>query len=175
MKNILCLILLGLFSNSAFSQTFRLYTDDMSGDEFLIEDKQEITYNGDSKSEGVIWSLTTRKKEGVWTASGLSLKVYGLSCLENTEVIIMFEDGTKITTTQWNKFNCDEDVWTTQSKSELEMLKTLPIKKIRVTNGRSFKSYDFPSVSPSMSVHYNKLLKSLDDGNANGFAKYVKD
>jgi len=175
MKNILCLILLGLFSNSAFSQTFRLYTDDMTGDEFLIEDKQEITYNGESKSKGVIWGLSTRKKEGVWTASGLSLVVIGLSCVENTEVIVMFEDGTKLTATQWNKFNCDDDVWTNQSKSELEMLKTLPIKKIRVTNGRSYESYDFPSVSPSMSIYYNKLLKSLDDGNANGFAKHVED
>lgn len=175
MKNVLCLILLVLFSKSALSQTFRLYTDDMTGDEFLIEDKQEITYNGDSKSEGVIWSLTTRKKEGVWTAAGLSLKVYGLSCLENTEVIIMFEDGTKLTALQWNKFNCDDNVWTNQSKSELEMLKTLSIKKIRVTNGRSFKMFDFPSVSPNMSTHYNKLLKSLDDGNVNGFAKHVED
>lgn len=175
MKNVLWLILLGVFSYSTFSQTFSLYSDDMTGKEYLLVGEKEITYNGDSKTEGVVWGVSTRKKEGVWTASGLSLTVIGLSCLENTEVIVMFEDGTKLTAIQWNKFNCDDNVWTTQSNSELEMLRTLPIKKIRVTNKRNYKMYDFPSISPDMSTYYMKLFKSLDDGNANGFAKYVED
>jgi|LauGreDrversion4_2_1035121.scaffolds.fasta_scaffold145081_2 hypothetical protein len=175
MKRLFLLSLFLLLSTDIIAQKFQILKDDMSDKEYMVIKDKEITYSGESRSKGVVWGMSCLKKGDIWVAKGLSLKIYGLSCLENTEVIILFEDGSKIITNQWNDFNCEENVWTDLDETQLNQLKTLPIKKIRVTNKRNFESYDFTTVSSSMRVYYNKLLNSLEEGNSKGFETYVEE
>lgn len=62
-------------------------------------------------------------------------------CNENDEMIILFETGDKITLKSWKKFNCDGVSYFKLNYSEYKLLKTTPIQKIRLTNGRTFDSY----------------------------------
>ena len=164
-------LLLGiiLLSLNSYGQRFVKMVDEFSDKEYVVVEEMEITYNGDSMTEGVLWGLMTSKKGDQWEVSSLSLGVYGLGCVENTEVIIIFENGEKITKTQWNKFNCDGNAWMRPNSSDIELMKTQPISKMKITNGRNYKSYTFSDLNDSMKNYFINLFKSLDDGNTNGF------
>jgi hypothetical protein len=171
MKNLLVVVIV-LCCQLSFAQTLTRYVDDMDDKDYLLTDLRGITYDGDSKSDGVIWDFFTTKKDGKWVVTDISLKVVGLGCVEETTVIIMFENDEKITLEQWNKFNCDGNVWLTSYAQDYELLKTQPIKKIRVTNGRNFESFNFSDLEDYMKNFYINLIKSLDEGNENGFVIY---
>ena len=64
-------------------------------------------------------------------------------------MIILFKDGSKITLTSWNKFNCDGDAYFSLNAEQRLSLSTLPVKTIRVTNGYTFESI-------TVSEGYNK-------------------
>jgi len=65
----------------------------------------------------------------------------GSNCVENNELVILFDDDTKITLTSWNKFNCDGNAWFNLEPNEIETLSKLKIKKIKITNGSTFDSF----------------------------------
>lgn len=62
-------------------------------------------------------------------------------CVEKSEMIFLFEDGTKINFFSWNKFNCDGNSWFEVSESNAEALATKELKKIKFINGRGFDSF----------------------------------
>ncbi|MEJ6694274.1 MAG: hypothetical protein QNK51_00410 [Chitinophagales bacterium] len=168
MKKSLLLGVLFLSLNS-YGQKFVKMVDEFEDTEYVIVDGKEVTYNGDSESEGVLWGLNTSKIEGQFEVTNISLGVYGLGCVEETNVIIIFENGEKINKTQWNKFNCEGDVWIRPNISDIELISNQPVSSIRVTNGRNFESYTFRDLDESMKNYFINLFKSLDDGNTNGF------
>lgn len=160
----------------SYAQSVELIVDEMTDNQYLVVVDKHITYDGESRSDGVVWDMSFRKKGDSWKISGVSLKVYGLSCLENTTVIVLFEDGDKITLQQWNKFNCKENVWTNQTASELEKLRTKKIKKVRVTNGRSYESYEWDVTDDPLSEYYIEIIKQFDEGVEKGeFPIYVEE
>lgn len=63
------------------------------------------------------------------------------SCNENDEIIILLENGSKITKKSWKKFNCEGETYFDLDRNDIESLKSSPISKIRMTNGRSYDSY----------------------------------
>ena len=72
------------------------------------------------------------------------LKTYGLGdCNENNELIIMFEDDSKILMRSVGSFNCDGSSFYVLTGSDKKKLSKLKIKKIRYTNGRSHKSLTY--------------------------------
>jgi hypothetical protein len=73
--------------------------------------------------------------------NGISVKVIGLECVEKTELLFLFEDNSKLSITSWNEFNCKGNAWYQLSSKQISELSTKEIKKIRVTNGRNYKSY----------------------------------
>jgi hypothetical protein len=71
----------------------------------------------------------------------LSIKMVNIgNCVENNTLIIMFEDTSKIFLTSWNKFNCEGNAWFKLEESDIKMLSTKKLLKIKITNGRSFES-----------------------------------
>lgn len=62
-------------------------------------------------------------------------------CVENCEIIFLFEDGTKINLFSWNKFNCDGNSWFHIEENQAEMLATKELKKVKFINGRSYDSF----------------------------------
>lgn len=81
-------------------------------------------------------------KENQWVVfDGLIIKSAGIgNCVENAEVIFLFEDGTKTSVTSWNKFNCEGKSYFNSRLGLFDFL-CKPIKAIRFTNGRTYDSY----------------------------------
>jgi len=71
----------------------------------------------------------------------VSMVNIGSNCVENNELVILFDDDTKITLTSWNKFNCDGNAWFNLEPNEIETLSKLKIKKIKITNGSTYDSF----------------------------------
>jgi hypothetical protein len=63
------------------------------------------------------------------------------NCNENNKLIILFEGGEKLQLVSWNKFNCKGTAYFSVLPKYKKKLMTLPIEKVRITNGRSYKSY----------------------------------
>lgn len=62
-------------------------------------------------------------------------------CNENNELIILFDNGEKITARSWNKFNCDGTAYFYLTANDKELLRTQTLFKIRILNGRTYESY----------------------------------
>jgi hypothetical protein len=62
-------------------------------------------------------------------------------CVEKSEIIFLFEDGTKINLMSWNKFNCDGNSWFEIGDSDAEVLATKELRKVKFINGRSYDSF----------------------------------
>jgi hypothetical protein len=76
-----------------------------------------------------------------FTFSMITSKLVNLGlCTENVTLIIVFENGDKVTVESWNKFNCDGDAYFYLNKSDIDKLSTLAISKIRITNGYTYES-----------------------------------
>lgn len=62
-------------------------------------------------------------------------------CNKNDEIIILFENNEKIKIKSWNKFNCDGEAYFNLTKSDVILLKSQPILKIRMMNGYTYDSF----------------------------------
>ena len=62
-------------------------------------------------------------------------------CVEKSEIIFLFEDGSKINLISWNKFNCDGNSWFEIGDSDAEVLATKELRKVKFINGRSYDSF----------------------------------
>lgn len=62
-------------------------------------------------------------------------------CVEKSEIIFLFEDGSKINLISWNKFNCDGNSWFEIPESDSEILSTKELRKVKFINGRSYDSF----------------------------------
>jgi hypothetical protein len=62
-------------------------------------------------------------------------------CVEKSEMIFLFEDGTKINFLSWNKFNCDGNSWFEISETNADVLATKELIKVKFINGRGYDSF----------------------------------
>ena len=85
-------------------------------------------------------NITVKKDEQV--INDLIITMVGLeSCNESNKMIILFENGEKLNLVSWNKFNCKGTAYFSLTPSQINKLKENEITKIRLTNGKSYKSY----------------------------------
>ena len=62
-------------------------------------------------------------------------------CVEKSEIIFLFEDGSKINLISCNKFNCNGNSWFEIGDSDAEVLATKELRKVKFINGRSYDSF----------------------------------
>jgi hypothetical protein len=68
--------------------------------------------------------------------------IYGLGgCVENSTIIVLLQGDRRITIKSWNKFNCDGTAYFDVPYEDIELLRTYPIVKIRITNGFNYEEY----------------------------------
>lgn len=127
--------------NSAGELFVAKHVDDMtdkvyyySSERLVCQDKAKdvgfaLEYQIDGKSDNSI------------KITGFSLQVVGLECLENVELLFLFDDNSKLSLKSWNKFNCEGNAWYQLTASQIKELSSKSFKKIRVQNGRNYKSY----------------------------------
>lgn len=116
------------------------------------------------------WVKLDFSKDGdskLWKYEGLTAMASGLgTCHENDYLIILFDDGTKLRTNMWNKFNCDGDIYLDWDKELETALRTKPIKIVRLTNGRSFNSYEKEFSKAEDKNYFITFFKKLDEFNS---------
>lgn len=116
------------------------------------------------------WVKLDFSKDGdskLWKYEGLTAMASGLgTCHENDYLLILFDDGTKLRTDMWNKFNCEGDIYLDWDKELETALRTKPIKIVRLTNGRSFDSYEKEYTKAEDKNYFITFFKKLDEFNS---------
>lgn len=129
-----------LFTTTTFAQDyeFELVKDDMSGKTYYIADPL-IKVDEDS-NKGLRLELFYNPNTG--KASSLYVKHLGLSnCSDEDQLIIMFEDGSRIFKRSYYSFNCEGKAMFHLTKKEVKKLKSMAISKVRITSGNTFSSF----------------------------------
>ncbi len=163
MKKII-LILTMLISLISFSQTTdSIYvmkeTDSMNDKTYFYPNKAFVIKN----ETGKIGFRVSVHIDGDLSFSMITVTMVGIgSCNENDEIIILLENGTKITKKSWAEFNCDGKAYFNLDESEITLIKTSPISKIRLTNGRTYESYT-GDIKPSDKRWFIQLFYCLDN------------
>jgi len=148
------------------------HVDDMTDKVFYYSSKKLICQDK-AKGEGFALSYDfDGKTDNTIKISGLSLKVVGLDCVENTELLFLFDDDSKLSIKSWNDFNCKGNAWYQLTSSQTNELGSKTIKKIRVQNGRNYKSYTHELEGADKSYLIN-MFKSVENKDVR--AKQLKD
>lgn len=152
-----------LFSVMSFGQNnykFQYYKDIMTDKEYILS-KQKL-WCVENKEKAFVVSLSWAFKKGVITYEGINVKSVGIgNCVENDDLIILFDDDTKITLKSWNKFNCEGKSYFDLNGSQLKGL-TKSVKAIRFQNGRDFSSLTFTLIKDEDKTFFIDAQKSLD-------------
>lgn len=177
MKNTTSILVALLISISSFGQTKKPATppqktfslvyekDKMTDNEYLFCNWNLVAKK--TQNTGFLLKIYFRKEDSVWVYSGLTSVVAGIGgCHENDYLIIMFDDSTKVRTDMWNDFDCAGDVYFDFSRELEEMLRTKPINTIRLTNGRTYDSYQVTYTKKEDKDYFITYFKKLDEFNA---------
>ena len=80
------------------------------------------------------------------------------ACYDNSTMIFLFTDNSWLTRHQLNTFTCRGPVFFRVSEAALA---SRAIKKIRITNGRTFDSYTTNVLGKIDSLHFQRILTAL--------------
>lgn len=134
-------------------------SDAMSGETYVYGNRSFIVANDEStKGFKVDTYIKSDLSFGMITVKMVNIG----NCNENDEIIILFENGEKITKKSWKKFNCDGEAYFNLSESDIQVLRTQPISKIRMTNGRTYDSYT-GDVKSKDKRYFIQLFYALDN------------
>jgi hypothetical protein len=97
--------------------------------------------------------------------SGVDVKSVGIGgCVEKSQLIILLENGEKVTLNSWNKFNCDGLSYFFLRPQDELLLSSQPITKIRFQNGRTYDNLtmNVPKTDREKIIQTINALKSKD-------------
>ena len=162
MRKVFTILMVALFSTISFGQSIEKHLDVMEDKTYWLAYGSPIYYTGDGEGFALRPFLGGRKNEhGIPSVDALHVKTVGLGCVENMEMIILFEDGSKMTRKSLNKFNCDGNSYFLLNEKSVDELSTKEISTVRVTNGRNYKSHTIKSEDPS---YFIRLKELIDNG-----------
>ena len=163
MKKLITSLLL-LISLSVFSQQDNyklLYYKDIMTDKEYVFSREKIQCFEDVK-KGFIVGISWKYDKNKIIYSGLTVVSAGIgACVEKDDLIILFEDDTKISLKSWNDFNCKGRSYFDLYGTELNNL-TKKIKAIRFQNGRDYSSYTFNLIKETDKTFFIDAKASLD-------------
>ena len=142
MKKVLLVLGMVAMTICSFAQvTIERSVDEMTDKVSYRPSERFIAANAE-QTKGCAIDMVIDEKNGLKQADFMAITMVGLSpCNENNTLIVLFENGEKFTLNSWNKFNCKGFAYFTLSKSNIKALSSNPISKVRITNGKSYKSY----------------------------------
>lgn len=160
MTLMMCLMTMVSFGqNSADSVYVIKETDAMSNKTYVYGNRAFIVANDAGK---VGFRVDTYIRDNM-SFGFITVTMVGIgSCNENDEIIILFENGEKITKKSWKDFNCEGEAYFNLTKKEIDLLRTQPISKIRMTNGRTYDSYT-GDVKAKDKRYFIQLFYALDN------------
>lgn len=161
MTLMMCFMSLTSFAQTANADSVYVIkeSDAMSGETYVYGNRAFIVANDEStKGFKVDTYIKSDLSFGMITVKMVNIG----NCNENDEIIILFENGEKITKKSWKKFNCDGEAYFNLSESDIKILRTQPISKIRMTNGRTYDSYT-GDVKSKDKRYFIQLFYALDN------------
>jgi hypothetical protein len=115
------------------------HKDGMTNKEYYVASMRLICRKDEKVGFGI--QPTFKNLRGKPSYTGLTVISKGIgTCVQNSELIFLFEDGTNLSTKSWNDFNCKGDSYFDLNSSLLNKI-AKPLKAIRFTEGRSHASY----------------------------------
>ena len=158
MTLMMCFVTITLFAQPDSVYVIKR-SDTMNGKTYIYGNRNFVVAN-DTKEEGFIVDTYINDNLSIQM---ITVVMVGIgSCNENDEIIILFENGEKIVKKSWNSFNCDGEAYFNINELEMKLLRTLPMSKIRMTNGRSFDSYTGDVIAKDKR-YFIQLLYALDN------------
>jgi hypothetical protein len=160
MTLMMCLMTMVSFGQTSKDSVYVVKeTDAMSGKTYVYGNRAFIVANDEGK---IGFRVDTYIKDDL-SFGMITVTMVGIgSCNENDEIIILFENGEKITKKSWKKFNCDGEAYFDMNEKEIQLLRTQPISKIRMTNGRTYDSYT-GDVKEKDKRYFIQLFYALDN------------
>ena len=135
-------------------------TDAMSGETYTYGNRSFIVANDDLK---IGFKVGSYIKDSDLSFGMITVTMVGIgNCNENDEIIILFENGEKITKKSWKKFNCNGEAYFNMNEKDIQLLRTQSISKIRMTNGRTYDSYT-GDVKENDKRYFIQLFYALDN------------
>lgn len=83
-------------------------------------------------------------------------------CNIDNEIIFLFENGFRITKKSWNNLNCQGVSYFSFTKDEINVLRKIPMKRVRLTNGET-KYNCTGDVKEKDKRYFIHLLNALDN------------
>lgn len=140
---IVMMALMMCFTSLSFGQNSIEHCKDVMTDKEYAFFKQKLVCSNDNKT-GFVVRISLNMNNSVAEYNGFTIKSVGIGgCVENSSVIFLFEDSTKLSLTSWNDFNCDGMSYFDIRKNSFDELSSKKIKAIRFTNGRTHDSYTY--------------------------------
>jgi hypothetical protein len=163
-KTMMITLMMCLVTIVSFGQTDSVYvikeTDAMDGKVIAYSSRDFICAN-DAGKIGFRVSAHINFRDIKFSMITATMVGIG-SCNEKDEMIILFENGEKIIKTSWKEFNCEGGTYFDMNDDDIQLLRTQPISKIRMTNGRTYDS-STGDVKKKDKRYFIQVLYALDN------------
>lgn len=142
MKKLHTLLLLLTLSTAAAAQiTIEKHVDDMT-DKVSYEASERFYVADNERSSGFAIDVVIDIDNGKLYSKGWIVTTADLGgCNEDNDLIILFEDGSRMNLKSFSKFNCDEVAFFYLDLQQEAYIATKRIKKMRFRNGYSYETY----------------------------------
>lgn len=113
----------------------------------LMDDSESLSVGtlkgvSEANDKGIVIAPSFKKEKGQWVYNYLMVGAVGIgNCHEKSELLILFEDGSKRSFYQWGDFTCDTYMGFDLSESLRTEGTRSPIKAMRLSNGYSYEKW----------------------------------
>jgi hypothetical protein len=159
MRKGLVLVLLSILAFTAYGQiTIEKSVDEMT-DEVSYYPSERLIVANEAKTQGFTMEAYLDVKKGKLYVKAFTVSLVDLgSCNENNEMIILFQDGTKMVLQSFGDFKCKTYTFFMFTDEQEAMAKAKKIKKIRFKNGFTFDEFTGVSSNESFFIElYNAI------------------
>lgn len=142
MKRLSTIFTLLVLAATAQAQiTINEQIDDMT-DEVSYSPSERFFVSNSAKTEGfAIDVMLDVEDENIYVQGWVVITASLGDCNEDNQLIVLFEDDTRITLNSFNDFNCDEVAFFALDLEQEVYIATKRIKKMRFKNGFSYDVY----------------------------------
>lgn len=114
------------------------FVDEMDGKTYYYNSREFVCASEDKQTGFFV--NTHINDNGEFSLITIEMVNIG-TCNESNELIILFENGEKITRTSFNKYNCKGKAYFSLTEEDKELLRTQELYKIRITNGVTYDAF----------------------------------
>lgn len=164
MKKAVLLLGMVAMTISSFAQVKITKTVDEMTDKVYHFVSERLIAANSAGNKGCAISMSIKSSNGTLISKSSIVQMVGLGrCNENNTIILLFDNGDKVSIDSWNPFNCDGTVYFNFSKANIKKMRTNPLSKIRITNGRSYESYTAEVEYKNYFIDFYKELDRLNE------------